>query len=303
MFQPDTAAAKTLWTRPPRHHWAPVAFALRHPLGAIGLVLILGFLATALFAPWIAPFDPYRTDYARAILPPSATNLFGTDIFGRDVFSRVLHGGRTAMVIGVSASFIGCTIGALVGITTAYLGGRADLIVERFLEILLAIPISIFALVLVATLGRNMIAGLDMNLILAIGLPIVPKMARVARSRTLALRRLAYVDAARTLGFRGPRIVLGHIAPNVFGPYIVMLSAFISQAILVEASLSYLGLGVSEPTPSWGLMLAGSAFDNAVSAPWVVIFPGLAIALAVFAFAMFGDALRDALDPRARTRG
>ena len=167
------------------------------------------------------------------------------------------------------------------------------------MEILLAIPITVLALVLVSTLGRNVVAGVDVNLVCAIALPIVPKMARVARSQALTIRRLAYVDAARTLGFGHARIIALHMAPNIFGSYIVMLTAFISQAILIEASLSYLGLGVAEPTPSWGLMLAGNAFNTAMSAPWVVIFPGLAIAIVVFAFSMFGDTLRDLMDPRA----
>ncbi|MDO5641146.1 MAG: ABC transporter permease [Paracoccus sp. (in: a-proteobacteria)] len=301
MFAKKTAAAPDLWTSAPPARGPVIRFVTRQPMGALGLALIIAFFVIAVFAPWLAPYDPYRTNYANAIMPPSGAHWLGTDSFGRDLFSRILYGGRTAFVIGVSASFIGCTLGALLGITTAYIGGRFELIVERFLEMLLAIPITVLALVLVSTLGNNMVGGFDLNLILAIGLPIIPKMARVARSQTLAIRRNAYIDAARTFGFSGPRIVLRHIAPNVFGPYIVMLSAFISQAILIEASLSYLGLGVAEPTPSWGLMLAGNAFNTAVSAPWVVIAPGVAIALVVFAFSMFGDALRDIFDPKSRT--
>ena len=294
-------AATTLWTEAPK----PVGFVRRQlinqPFGVLGLVLIVLAFALAALAQWVAPYDPLATDYGNAIAGPSAAHWFGTDSFGRDIFSRVIYGGRTALVIGICASAAGCTIGAFIGIASAYLGGWVELVVERLMEVLLAIPIMVLALVLVATLGRNLVFGFDLNLITAIALPIVPKMARVARSQTLAIRQLAYVDAARTLGFSDLRIIIVHIAPNIFGPYIVMLTAFISQAILIEASLSYLGLGVAEPTPSWGLMLAGNAFNSAMGAPWIVMFPGLAIALVVFAFSMFGDALRDVLDPKSQT--
>jgi peptide/nickel transport system permease protein len=295
-----TAASQELWTVAPRRRPALVRFVRDHTLGAIGFCIIGLCALVAVAAPLIAPYDPLATSYGAAVQAPSAQHWFGTDSFGRDLFSRILYGGRTALLIGVSASFIGCTAGAFIGIASAYFSGWVDKVVERFMEILLAIPITVLALVLVATLGRNVVLGVDINLVFAIALPILPKMARVARSRALQIRRLAYVDAARTLGFGDARIIVLHMAPNVAGPYIVMMSAFISQAILIEASLSYLGLGVSEPTPSWGLMLAGNAFNSAMIAPWVVIFPGLAIAVVVFAFAMVGDALRDLFDPRSR---
>lgn len=291
--------ATELWDKVPPRRSVFTRFVFGHPLGALGLALVLTCVVVTLLAPWIAPFDPVAADFGKAIQPPSAEHWLGTDSFGRDLLSRIIYGGRTALLIGVSASFIGCSVGALLGISSAYFGGRVDLVLERFMEILLAIPITVLALVLVSTLGRNLVAGIDVNLVCAIALPIVPKMARVARSQALTIRRLAYVDAARTLGFGHARIIALHIAPNIFGAYIVMLTAFISQAILIEASLSYLGLGVAEPTPSWGLMLAGNAFNTAMSAPWVVIFPGLAIATVVFAFSMFGDTLRDLLDPKA----
>ncbi|PWK63036.1 ABC transporter permease [Aminobacter sp. AP02] len=283
----------------PRRRSAVLRFAMDEPLGALGLVVIVASVLLTLFAPLIAPYDPLANDYGAAVQAPSALHWLGTDSFGRDIFSRVLYGGRTALLIGVTASFIGCTIGALLGIGSAYFGGWMDLILERFMEILLAIPITVLALVLVSTLGRDMMLGIDVNLVFAIALPIIPKMARVARSQALSMRRMSYVDAARTLGFGHFRIIALHMAPNIFGPYIVMLTAFVSQAILIEASLSYLGLGVVEPTPSWGLMLAGNAFNTAMTAPWIVIFPGLAIAIVIFAFSMFGDALRDLLDPKS----
>ena len=292
--------AGALWTTVPRRRGRVLSFVVAEPLGALGLVIILLAAATTLLAPWIAPYDPYATDYGAAIQAPSAAHWMGTDSFGRDVLSRVIYGGRTALVIGTGASLLGCTIGLLVGIASAWAGGWIEMVIERFLEVLLAIPITVLALVLVAVSDRSD-GGVDGNLIIAIALPIVPKMARVARAQTLAMRRLAWLDAARTLGFSDARIITRHLAPNILGPYLVMLSAFISQAILIEASLSYLGLGVAEPTPSWGLMLAGNAFNTAMTAPWVVVWPGVAIAATVFAFSMLGDSLRDVLDPHYRT--
>jgi len=301
MRNPSGTAATELWTTVPKSRGTVLKYLLGQPLGALGLLLIVLGFVVAFTAPWIAPYDPLATDYGNAIAEPSLAHWMGTDSFGRDLFSRILFGGRTAFLIGVSASFIGCTIGLFVGITSAYAGGWIETIVERFMEILLAIPITVLALVLVSSLGRYLVFGIDLNLILAIALPIIPKMARVARSQALTIRNLSYIDAAATLGFSDLRIIVHHMAPNIFGPYIVMLTAFISQAILIEASLSYLGLGVTEPTPSWGLMLAGNAFNTSMTAPWIVIYPGLAIALVVFAFSMFGDALRDIFDPKAES--
>ncbi|MCX8570759.1 ABC transporter permease [Aminobacter sp. MET-1] len=295
---PATVATELL-SQQPKQRNAILRFVINEPLGALGLLVIVTSVFLTLFAPLIAPYDPLANDYGAAVQAPSAAHWLGTDSFGRDILSRVLYGGRTALLIGVTASFIGCTIGALLGIGSAYFGGWADIILERFMEILLAIPITVLALVLVSTLGRNMMLGVDVNLVFAIALPIIPKMARVARSQALSIRRMSYVDAARTLGFGHARIIALHMAPNIFGPYIVMLTAFVSQAILIEASLSYLGLGVVEPVPSWGLMLAGNAFNTAMTAPWIVVFPGLAIAIVIFAFSMFGDALRDLLDPKS----
>ncbi|WP_457585273.1 ABC transporter permease [Ensifer canadensis] len=301
MRKSSATAATELWTKAPRSRGPVMKYLISQPLGALGLALIVFGFVVSFAAPLIAPYDPLATDYGNAIAPPSLAHWMGTDSFGRDLLSRILYGGRTAFLIGVSASFVGCTIGLFVGITSAYAGGWVDAIVERFMEILLAIPITVLALVLVSSLGRNLVYGIDVNLVFAIALPIIPKMARVARSQALTIRNLSYIDAAVTLGFSDLRIIVRHMAPNIFGPYIVMLTAFISQAILIEASLSYLGLGVTEPTPSWGLMLAGNAFNTSMTAPWIVIYPGLAIALVVFAFSMFGDALRDVFDPKARS--
>ena len=191
---------------------------------------------------------------------------------------------------------MGATLGAIIGVTSAYFGGTADLLIERLMDVFLSFPLIILALAVVAVLGNGV--G---NVVLAITVPMVPRCARVIRSSALAIRRTPYVDAARAAGFGHARIILRHMLPNVMAPYLIMATAFMGQAILLEASLSFLGLGVAEPTAAWGLMLKGAAVDFAETAPWLALFPGLAISLAVFAFNLFGDSLRDALDPKLRT--
>ncbi|MDP6833333.1 MAG: ABC transporter permease, partial [Alphaproteobacteria bacterium] len=210
---------------------------------------------------------------------------------------RIVHGARTAMLVGFTAAILGSTIGLLIGVTSAYFGGWVDIIVQRVVDILIAFPSIILALAIVIILGRGV--G---PVIVAITIPLIPNCARVVRSSALAIREIPYVDAARAMGFGHARIVLRHISPNIMAPYLIMLTTFLGQAILAEASLSYLGLGVQEPTPAWGLMLKSGAEEYAESAPWAVIFPGLAISLAVFGFNLFGDALRDVLDPKLRDR-
>jgi peptide/nickel transport system permease protein len=280
------------------------AFTLRaiadQPLGCLGLVVIAAMVVASVAAKHIAPYDPLDVDFASMLAPPSPEHWLGTDSFGRDILSRIIYGARTALTIGFLSSFIGCSLGAIVGISSAYAGGWVDLIVQRLVEILLSFPIIVLALVVVTMLGRSRVWGIDLNLILAIAVPIMPKVSRVMRSAALTIRDLPYVDAARALGFGAPRIVLRHLCPNVAAPYLILLSAYIAQAILLEASLSFLGLGVVEPSPSWGLMLAGNAAQFYREAPWMILFPGLAISVAVFAFNLFGDSLRDWLDPKFR---
>jgi peptide/nickel transport system permease protein len=275
-------------------------FAQAQPLGAVALVAILIMLAAGIFARAIAPADPVAIDFAAVLSPPSAAHPFGTDNFGRDILSRIIYGARTALIIGFTSSFLGCTLGTLIGVASAFYGGRVDLAVQRFVDMLLSFPIIVLALVVVAMLGRHLIAGIDVNLLLAIAIPIIPQVARVIRSAALSIRAAAFIDAARIAGIGNIRIIFRHMLPNVMAPFLIMLTAFIAQAILLEASLSFLGLGVSEPTPAWGLMLAGNAVDFYREAPWIIIFPGLAISLAVFAFNFLGDSLRDWLDPRFR---
>ncbi len=289
-------AAPTL----PRRPNAMLMFIRQQPLGVIGFAVIMVYVAFAVFARQIAPFDPEEIDFAVMLGAPSAEHLFGTDQFGRDVFSRIVYGARTALAVGVLSSIVGCTLGALVGATSGYFGGRVDMVVQRFVDIMLAFPIIVLAMVVVAVLGKWPVFGVDLNLVIAIALPFLPKMARVARSSTLAIAQMPYIDAARAAGYSHTRIVLRHIMPNIMAPYLIMVTAFIAQAILLEASLSFLGLGVTEPTPAWGLMLAGQSADFYREAPWMILFPGLAITLAVFAFNLYGDSLRDWLDPRMK---
>jgi peptide/nickel transport system permease protein len=226
---------------------------------------------------------------------PNAKHWLGTDSFGRDVFSRVIYGSRTALWVGFASAFIGASLGVIIGVASAYLGGKTDLILQRFMDLLLSFPLIILALVVVTVLGTG-----TTNVIVAITVPMVPRCALVVRSSALALREMPFVEAARALGFGPTRIILRHMLPNVMAPYLIMLTAFLGQAILLEASLSFLGLGVSEPQAAWGLMLRGAAVEFAERAPWMAIYPGIAISLSVFAFSLFGDSLRDALDPKLR---
>jgi peptide/nickel transport system permease protein len=270
-------------------------FGRRRPLGFVsGAVIALTTLAAAL-AGLVAPHNPYQVDYARQFSPPTIGNLLGTDEFGRDILSRILHGARFALLLGVGSAFLGTTLGGLVGVVGAYLGGRTDLLLQRLMDAVLAVPILMLAVVIVATLGNTLA-----NLIVAIALPMVPRAARVVRASTLSLRATPFVEAARMSGASDLRIIFLHIVPNVMAPYLIVLSAVVGQAILIDAALGFLGLGISEPTPSWGVMLSGSAALYATRAPWMVIFPGAAITLAVFAFNLLGDSLRDELDPRLR---
>ncbi len=295
----NTAASAITYKVPKRRH--PVLqFMMQQPLGAAGLLVIVAMGICAAFAPWVAPYDPLTVDYGTMLGAPSPENWLGTDSFGRDVLSRIIYGARTALAIGFIASFLGATGGAIIGVVSAYFGGRTDMIIQGIMDVLLSFPIIVLAITVVAVLGNNVVLGIDINLIIAISVPMLPRVERVVRASALAIRELPYVDAARAAGFSHTRIIFRHIVPNVVAPYLIMLTAFVAQAILAEASLSFLGLGVTEPTPSWGLMLSGAAADFYQQAPWMIVFPGIAISLGVFAFNLFGDSLRDWLDPKIK---
>ncbi|MCW5679777.1 MAG: ABC transporter permease [Xanthobacteraceae bacterium] len=282
----------------PKRQSTIALFCRQQPLGAISFVVICVMMFAGFF-PWlVATHDPLGIDFSQILGAPSADHWFGTDAYGRDIFSRIIYGSRTALVIGFASSLLGSVLGAILGIASAYFGGRIDNWIQRFMDILLAFPIIVLALVVVAALRKTIIYGVDVNLIIAIAIPIIPRVARVVRSAALSVNVMPYIDAARAAGYTDTRIIFRHMAPNVVAPFLIMFTAFIAQAILLEASLSFLGLGVTEPTAAWGLMLSGNAQDFYREAPWMVIFPGLAISLAVFAFNLFGDSLRDFLDPR-----
>jgi peptide/nickel transport system permease protein len=274
---------------------AVLRFVQRRPLGAVGAAIVILMALAALLAEIIAPFDPLQNDYGAMFNAPGATHWLGTDSFGRDVLSRLLYGSRTALWVGFSSSLFASTVGAALGVTAAYFGGKVDLLLQRLLDILISFPLIVLALVVVALLGSGI-----WNVIVAIAIPMIPRAALVLRSSSLALRQMLFVEAALTLGAGHARVIFSHMLPNVVAPFLIILTAFLGQAILLEASLSFLGLGVAEPTAAWGLMLRGAAVDFAERAPWMALFPGLAISLAVFAFNVFGDSLRDALDPKLR---
>jgi peptide/nickel transport system permease protein len=288
---PDVPELRRSWVA------SSLKFCRRHPLGAVGLAIVIVMFLAGAAAEWIAPYDPEDNDFASMMQAPSLAHLLGTDQLGRDIFSRLVYGARTAMIVGFVSAVVGGLIGLVLGVASAYFGGWFDLIFQRIFDVLMAFPLIILALAVVSVFGTGVF-----NVIVAITIPLIPRCGRVVRASALAVREVPYVDAARALGFGHTRIVLRHMVPNVIGPFLILLSAFVGQAILAEASLSYLGLGVQEPVPAWGLMLQGGAEEYATTAPWIAVFPGLAIVLAVLGISLFGDALRDAIDPKLRVR-
>lgn len=272
-------------------------FIRRQPLGSFGLMLVLIIAVAGAGADWVAPYNPTANDFDAMTQAPGWAHLFGTDQFGRDIFSRIVFGARTALLVGFASAFVGGAAGLVLGVGSAYFGGRTDLIFQRVLDVMMAFPLIIMALAVVSIFGTGV-----QNVIAAITIPLIPRCARVVRASALSIRSMPYVDAARSCGFGHRRIILRHMVPNVMAPFLIMLTAFVGQAILAEASLSYLGLGVQEPVAAWGLMLQGGAEEYVSTAPWIAIFPGLAIAMTVFGISLFGDALRDAIDPKLRDR-
>ena len=268
-------------------------YARRYPLGVIGALILIVFVLTAIFAGVVAPMDPLTTNARASLAPPSHIYWIGADMMGRDMLSRMIHGARISLAVALGATCIGSGLGAMLGLASGYLGGWFDLIVQRIAEIMQSLPLLVMALVITASLGPSLT-----NTIIAIAIPLIPTVARVIRANVLSLRELNYVEAARAIGMGRTRIALVHIFPNTLAPLIVLATAQLGSTILTEASLSFLGLGVPEPYPSWGRMLSESAAEYIHSAPWLVIFPGLAISMVVFGANLFGDALRDILDPR-----
>jgi peptide/nickel transport system permease protein len=277
--------------------WSRILFfACRYPLGAVGAVIVLVFVLTAVFAPFIAPMDPTTTDAKASLARPGGVFWLGADFMGRDMFSRIVFGARISLTVGLGATLAGGILGISIGLMSGYLGGTVDLITQRLMDIMQSLPLLVMALVMAAALGPSL-----ENTIIAIAIPLVPTVARVVRSSTLSLREQPFVEAARAVGMGEVRIAMRHVLPNTLAPLIVLGTAQLGSAILVEASLSFLGLGIPEPYPSWGRMLSESAAEYVRTAPWLVIFPGVAISLTVFGTNLLGDALRDILDPRQRS--
>jgi peptide/nickel transport system permease protein len=270
-------------------------FARNKPLGAVGGIIMAVIVVTTLFAGQLSTHDPVATDAAHTLRRPDAAHWLGTDNLGRDIYSRIVHGARVSLIVGLASTLLGSALGGVIGLLSGYAGGRTDLTAQRLLDILQGLPLLVLALVMSAALGPSI-----PNVVLAISVPIVPRAARIVRSSVLSIREMQYVEAARALGLAHLRIAFRHVLPNTVGPFIVLCTAQLGAAILVEAALSFLGLGVPEPYPSWGRMLSVSAAEYAQKAPHIVLFPGLAISLAVFGSNLLGDALRDVLDPRLR---
>ena len=270
-----------------------IRFCREKPLGAIGGAVMLALVLTAALASTLATHDPIRTDAEHTLARPTRAHWLGTDNLGRDIYSRIVYGAQVSLMVGLGATLLGASLGAVIGLLSGYIGGWVDLFAQRLMEILQGLPLLILALVMAAALKPSLV-----NVIIAISVPIVPMAERVIRGSVLAIREFVYIESARALGVGHLAIAFRHILPNAIGPFIVLTTAQFGSAILVEAALSFLGLGVPEPFPSWGRMLSISAAEFAQKAPWVVIFPGAAISLVVFASNLLGDALRDSLDPR-----
>jgi peptide/nickel transport system permease protein len=277
--------------------WGKIGFLARtYLLGAIGLCIMVVFVLTAIFAGWIATSDPLTVNAAHSLAAPSAVHWMGADSFGRDIYSRIVYGARISLAVGIGSTLLGSTLGVLIGLASGYWSGWVDLLFQRLTDILQALPLLVLALVMAAALGPSL-----KNTIIAIAVPLIPTVARVIRANTLALRELPFVESAKAIGMSDLRIALRHVLPNTLAPLIVLATAQLGSAILTEASLSFLGLGIPEPHPSWGRMLSESSAEYVRTAPWLVIFPGLAISLIVFGTNLLGDAVRDMLDPRQRS--
>jgi peptide/nickel transport system permease protein len=277
--------------------WSAIRFFVRrYPLGAIGAALMALFVFAAIFAPFITVYDPLSTNAALSLARPSAAHWLGCDFMGRDVYSRIVYGARISLAVGIGATMLGGGIGVLIGLSSGYLGGWVDLAAQRLIDILQSLPLIVMALLMAASLGPSL-----HNTIIAISIALIPSSARVVRANTLSLRELPFVESAKAVGMGEMRIAFRHVLPNTLAPLIVLGTAQLGATILIEATLSFLGLGVPEPHPSWGRMLSESAAEYVRTAPWLVIFPGVAISAVVFGTNLLGDAIRDVLDPRQRS--
>lgn len=270
-------------------------FCRHKPLGAIGGLLILFMIFLAIFAPFVSPYDPYQVRPDQTLAPPGSEFWLGTDNAGRDILSRIIYGARVSLWVGIVSVGLGVFFGTLLGLLSGYWGGKIDLLIQRFMDIVMAFPAIVLALCIVAILGTGIT-----NVMVAIAIVITPHTARIVRGAVLSVKENSYIEAAKAMGLSHTRIIFLYILPNVLAPILVIATIYLGTAILAEASLSFLGLGTQPPTPSWGYMLSNASSSYLEQAPWIAVSSGLAISMAVFSFNMFGDALRDVLDPRLK---
>ncbi len=269
-------------------------FVRSYPGTSIGVVLCVIVVAGAVFAPWLAPYDPNDQTIVDRFQPPSEDYLLGTDSYGRDVLSRILWGARVSLLVAMASISSALVIGGAIGLVSGYVGGRVDLFIMQVMDVLLSFPSLILGLIVMALLGPELI-----NLVFAIGLTAIAPFARIARAPVLSLTQQTFVEAGRALGFSHARILFVHILPNVMSEVLVMGSLWMATAVRTEASLSFIGLGVKPPTATWGSMMR-EGFENILDAPWLAFWPGIAILILVLGLNMVGDGLRDATDPRLR---
>lgn len=260
----------------------------------VGLFMAFAVVVIALISPWISPYDPIAQDMNIQHDPPSWAHPFGTDSYGRDQLSRILWGSRVSLVVGILSVLFAMAVGIPLGMVGGYKGGRVDSFVLRFIDIFMSFPIVILGLLILAIMGPGLI-----KIVIAIGVALIPRIARLARGSTLSVKGKEYIEAARAVGQGDGKIMFIHVLPNIFGEILVMGTLWVATAIIVEASLSFIGLGVRPPTPSWGAMIR-DGLDQLTNAPWLSIFPGLAIFTSVFAFNLIADGLRDISDPKLR---
>jgi peptide/nickel transport system permease protein len=266
----------------------------RNKTSVLGVAMAAAIVSLALLAPWVAPYDPIDQNVKEQYAAPSRAHLCGTDGYGRDEFSRILWGSRVSLTVGIASVLFSMCCGIPLGVIAGYKGGKIDVAVSRFNDVFMSFPIVIFGLLILAIMGPGLI-----KIIIAIGVALTPRIARLARGSTLSLKEMPYIEAARAVGQSDTKIIVLHILPNIFGEILVMGTLWIATAIIVEASLSFIGLGVRPPTPSWGSMIR-AGLDQLTNAPWLSLFPGLAIFLTVFSFNLIADGLRDIADPKLR---
>lgn len=281
---------------PKRKKWitAQLNFYRNNQMAYIGAVIISLFFLIALFAPILSPYDPYKIDLSKTMQPPSMDHWFGTDDKGRDVLSRLIYGSRLTLLVGFASLLFGGTLGTILGVIAGYVGGIIDTIIMRVTDVLLAFPGILLALAIVSALGPSL-----MNVAIAVGIFKIPIFIRIVRGTVLSIKNLEYIDAIKSLGASHLRIIIKHIFPNILSPIIVQTTLNLATVILSTAGLSFLGLGAQPPSPEWGAMLS-NARSYFFTAPYLLIFPGLAISFLVLGFNLFGDGLRDALDPRMK---